>query len=64
MHPKIFALALAGSPLLAAPLRVQETDADSRPDILGAVVDTAGQPLEGASVFVYTAAPRRGTSPF
>ena len=33
------------------------------PDLEGKVLTEAGTPVQGATVFVYTAAPREGTSP-
>src|SRR4051794_13135582 len=38
--------------------------APARVDLAGAVTDEAGHPLSGATVYVYTAGPRQGTSPF
>ena len=35
-----------------------------RPDLLGDVVNANGAPVVGATVYVYTAKPRTGTSPF
>jgi protocatechuate 3,4-dioxygenase beta subunit len=38
--------------------------APQRPALAGMVTDEAGRPLAGATVYVYTAGPRQGTSPF
>jgi len=37
---------------------------DERPDATGTVLDAAGVPVEDATVFVYTAGPKVGTSPY
>ena len=50
-------------PLLLA-LLAPGVDDPARPDLSGKVLDQDGQPVERAAVFVYTAGPRRGTSPY
>ena len=60
MHARLLSLMLGSFPLLAFQGRPQ--DPSPPPTLHGVVVNQAGEPLEGASVFVYTAAPRRGSS--
>ena len=33
-----------------------------RPDLAGVITNEDGKPVAGATVFIYTAAPRKGTS--
>ena len=49
---------------LFATLLAPGVDDVIRPDLRGVVLDQDGQPVERAAVFVYTAGPRRGTSPY
>jgi hypothetical protein len=35
---------------------------DHRPDLIGAIINEDGKPIAEATVFIYTAAPRKGTS--
>jgi hypothetical protein len=35
---------------------------DDRPDLVGTIWNQSGEPVAGATVFIYTAAPRTGTS--
>lgn len=50
-------------PLLVA-LFTTGLDDVARPDLRGKVLDQGGRPVESAAVFIYTAGPRRGTSPY
>ena len=38
--------------------------AATKPDLTGKVLDTTGKPIGGATAFIYTAAVKKGTSPF
>jgi hypothetical protein len=37
-----------------------DTDLASRPDLVGAVKNRSGEPISGASTFIYTAGPKLG----
>ena len=48
--------------LLVSFASAQESGRALKPDIEGRVLGGSAEPLEGATVFVYTAAPRVGTA--
>ena len=47
---------------LASPTLAQSPGTPQKLTIQGSVLDSSEEPLEGATVFVYTAAPRVGTA--
>jgi hypothetical protein len=51
--------ALLASVLLVVPIPLAQVVSE-RPSLLGTVQDERGLPLVGATVFIYTAAPRQG----
>jgi len=61
MRSRILAGGIAAL-VVSAPSLLAQDAAAPRADISGHVTDTDGRPIEGATVFVYTAGPKVGTS--
>jgi hypothetical protein len=62
-----FSLAISAEPPPTAPAYLERTDGTAkrpRPNLTGTIRDDKGAPVAGATILLYTAAPRVGTSPF